>query len=407
MRSPASLVVFAAALLGVPLPVRSATAPDLSARLIVDGIAEEFTAGEGIFGTTDNGVPEEDVDDSLWGPFNDINQIHVTWDAQNLYIAGTGFIWNNNMILLLDLTGEEPDATGMSRMTELNSWRRNFTFSEDFTPDLFFATWDGNSTPQVWTSVAGQPDVVVQVPNGSFPAVATFTQNTPGRAMETAIPWTVVFGGAATPVTDPDTGASTFEVPAEMTHLRLVAVITAGPDGTGGPDSAPDNLSGHQNDSSVLVTIDNFAILPLDEDGDGIVDFGIEPRERIDFKVRPPFQSIRFEVREVVLDRKIVSPEEGRNLAFHVRLSPELDPTDDVRTIKLSARVYDSLGRLIRTLYTDDRRFAGNPSNLALDQWDGRDARGEMVPGGIYMLTVISGESPGESRESVPFGVVR
>lgn len=390
----------------------AATATSLEERIVVDGSSEDFAPGESVFGATDAGVLEEPTNDSQWGPFNDINQIKVTWDAQNLYVACDGFIWDNNMILLMDFVGSGgpdfvSDGEGLTAMTGLNSWRRNFTFSEDFSPDLFLATWDGNSAPQVWSFNPDQEDQVQQALTGSFLGVATFLQNAPGRSMEAAIPWNLAFGGRSQTTVDPVTEVDTWVVPPEMRFLRIAAVITAGPDGTGGPDSAPDNLTGHQSDSSVLVSIDNFASIAIDDDEDGIADFGIEPRDRVDFKLRPPFVGIRFEVASISLDRKIVSPEEGRSLAFQPKITPELDPTDNVRTIVLTARVYDSLGRLVRTLYTESQRLAASPRDAELDQWDGRDERGRMVEGGVYLLSVVSGESPGQSRSSVAFGVVR
>jgi len=390
----------------------AATAPSLVDRIVVDGSSEDFAPGESLFGLSDGGALEEPTNDSQWGPFNDLNQIKVTWDAQNLYVACDGFIWDNNMILLMDLTGAggpdfESDLEGLTAMTGLNSWRRNFTFSEDFSPDLFLATWDGNSAPQIWSFDPGQEDQVQQALTGSFLGVATFLQNAPGRSMEAAIPWNLVFGGRSEETVDPATQVDTWAIPPDMRYLRVAAVVTAGPDGTGGPDSAPDNLTGHQSDSAVLVTIDNFVVVAIDENEDGIADFGVEPRDRIDFKLRPPFVGIRFEVASIDLERKIVSPEEGRTLAFVPRVTPELDPTDNVRTIVLTARVYDSVGRLVRTLYTENQRLAANPVDPELDQWDGRDEGGRMVDGGVYLLSVVSGESPGQSRSSVAFGVVR
>lgn len=385
----------------------AATGPDLSTRIVIDGVSSEFTPDEALFGINqESGTPEESENDSQWGPFNDLNQVKLTWDAENLYVACDGYIWNNNMILLLDLTGGEPDNQGLAAMTDLNSWRRNFDFSEDFSPDLFFATWDGNAAPQIWT-YAG-PDQVTQVQSTQFLGAATFLQNTPGRAMEAAIPWNVVFAGASSRIVDPVSGAETWAVPEGMTHLRFAAVITAGPDGTGGPDSAPDNFNGHNNDSSVLVLIDNFAVVPIDDSGgiaDGIPDFGIEPRARISFKRRPPIRGIQFELADLELEGKIVSPEENRPLRFRLRLDPAPDPRDDFRQVELTARVYDSLGHLVRVLYTDDVRPALQPFDPSEDVWDGRDEAGEPVRGGIYVLSVVS--EPGLSRSTRAFGVVR
>ena len=256
-------VLLGAALLALPRSAPATTAMDLSGRILIDGITDEWQPDESVFqmNTSNPGepVPEESISDSEWGFFNDLNQIRITWDADFLYVAVDAIIWNNNVILLFDT---EPG--GMTEMTNLNSWRRNFTF-QGLRPDLFVATWDGNTLPQAWFWDEARKEVEKFIPE-SFSTAASFSQGAQGRALEAAIPWTFVLGDSAERVFSTDIGDSVYVLPDDIRDLKFVAVLTAGGDGTGGPDSAPDNLSGHETDGSAAVTIDNWATIPLDRD---------------------------------------------------------------------------------------------------------------------------------------------
>jgi len=371
---------------------------DLSGRMLIDGLTNEWESDESLFQTNpDTGGLEEPISDSKWGFFNDLNQIRITWDARFLYVAVDAIIWNNNVIVLLDYKDG-----GMQEMTNLNSWRRNFVF-QGLQPDLFLATWDGNTLPQVWDYVGSNQ--VTQKDAASFQTVASFSTNSQNRAMEAAIPWSFLLGDDAQRVFDPAYGDTVYVLPEGISRLRVVGVITAGPDGTGGPDSAPDNLSGHDIDSSQQVTIDNWADIPLDLDGDDVVDFDANIRDREIFRVRPPVRGVRLEIRGVALAHSIISPEQGGRLDFATLLSPEVSPDEDFRTVSLSAEIYDLNGEKVRTLYRSDVRSAAEPHVSALDTWDGRDDRGGLVPGGIYVLRLVI--EPDANRYTKAFTVVR
>ncbi|RPJ41186.1 MAG: hypothetical protein EHM19_12420, partial [Candidatus Latescibacterota bacterium] len=143
------------------------TGTELSNRITIDGYSSDFAEDERIFLLTEDGVPEERNNDSKWGFNNDINQIKITWDSDNLYVAVDGISWDNNILLLFDFV-----PGGLEKMTELNSWRRNFVFARNFSPDLFWATWDGNTTPQVWRFA--RENQVTQVDISLFETGATF-----------------------------------------------------------------------------------------------------------------------------------------------------------------------------------------------------------------------------------------
>ncbi|MCK4415076.1 MAG: hypothetical protein KAY32_16210 [Candidatus Eisenbacteria sp.] len=400
------------------LPAFGATDLDLSNRIQIDGFSADFADSEAVFFLNEErALLEESTQDSKWGPFNDVNQIKITWDKDFLYVALDGYIGDgdhgNNVILFFDVTNWSPTSSaddGMGGMTELTSWRRNFVFSSDFTPDLFLATWDGNSLPQLWRYATNRDPVLEQIGSDQFSAVATFRQTASRRAMEAAIPWGILFFEQSEQVASETLRADVWGVPEGMDTLRFAAVITGGDDGTGGPDSAPDNFSGHVVEGSEQVLIDNFVILPLDggDAVDHVPDFGIKPRARLGFKRRPPIKGIVFEFEDLVFDSPVVSPEESIPLRFALNMGPKISASQDFRTVKLTARIYDSLGNLVCVLYRDQMRnvleiLSGR--RWEEDQWDGRDMRGRMVPGGIYILSVVSG--PNLDRYSRAFSVVR
>lgn len=260
-------------------PAAAVTEPDLSGRMTIDGYTNDYSPDEAVFGLTAAGLPEEAPDDSRWSPQNDVRQIRISWDVRRLYVAVEGTIWGNNMILAIDSMTER----GVSTMSLLNSWRRAFDFVPGFDPDLFACTWDENTAPRLLRHQSGNV-VSDDLPGALFQASATFFRDLPNTSMEFAIPWSVVFPGL-TRDTVMDVGAGPQDVttiPA-CVDLRLAAFVTGGPDGVSGPDSAPNNLTGHPVDYLIPVTIDNWAIVTVDADCDGVADIGIEPRSRTAF----------------------------------------------------------------------------------------------------------------------------
>ncbi|MEO6463641.1 MAG: hypothetical protein ABIP29_11255, partial [Candidatus Eisenbacteria bacterium] len=318
-----------------PLPARAVTAPSLAGRVVIDGVPTEYTPDEAIFGTAPGGGLEEPEADSAWGPDNDVSQIHITWDRDSIYVSGEGVIWGNNMIVFFDVV---PDR-GMTEMGSLESWRRNFSFSEDFRPDLFLATWDGNTAPRLLVHRGGN-QVQDNVPGSNFRATATFSTNQQGRAMEFAIPWDTFFLGSVdlgtTPTFVPSLG-ETVHVFTAGTVIKVAAVVTGGGDGTGGPDSAPDNTRGHSNDANQNVLVDNYVSIELDRSDDtglgaggpdGVADWGVEPASRATFKIQPPVAPVRLQVVNLRLDRPAIAPDRGERARFRFDVEPPPVPGD-------------------------------------------------------------------------------
>lgn len=453
MRRPlAAPLLLAAFVLATPLLAtcaRATTARDLSQdpenpvvgqrTITIDGFTAEWAVDEQLFGVNVAATMlEEPTDDSKWGVNNDISQVRVTWDAHNLYLAGEAKIWGNNLVIWVDAI----PGQGMFTMSGLNSWSRNFTFDttgaandNDFSPDLFGATWDNNPTPHLVLHQSGTQVVDNQVGGGLFRAASTFSQDRDGRAMELAIPWSVVFAN------DPETRDTVVTVdgvtdtlrwfPPGLRKLKICAAITAGGDNTGGPDSAPDNTRGHTNDGTAFVYLDNFAEIALDLQDDtglghggpdGIPDWGVGPASRSEpgrfrFKYPVPIVGVRFDLAALEFNRPAFAPDRGERIDFRFRISPPVSLTDALalagaRTVDLTANIFDMRGRFVRNLYISDRRnaipspgFPYDPSSPDFDTWDGRDASGQIVPPGVYILRLVI--EPNLSRQTRSMVVVR
>lgn len=414
------LLLTLAALAATALPAQALTARDLSSAIRIDGYATDFAGDEALFGFNEVvGAPEEPWDDSKWGVNEDLNQIYVTWDKNYLYVAATGIIWNNNMVVLFDTV----PGRGLELMTGLNSWRRNFQFDTTgtgpgtgFAPDLFGATWDGNTSPHLVVQLDGSR-VDDEVVGPYFNAAATFSQGNLGRAMEFAIPWSSVFlaqAGLGTRDTfmTVDGIADTLHRFPPGTRIKIVGVVTAGADGTGGPDTAPDNLGGTTDNSGALVYIDNWAVVDLDQNDDtglgaggpdGIADWGVSPRTRVTYRVRPPFLSKQFSASEIQLDRPAFRPDLGEAVHYSFKLDQPINPNDEAdrrRTFGVTAKIFDFHGRAVRTVSSP--RSALTPTDPALDVWDGRDDGGRIVEPGIYVLRLtVTGSTKRATRSLV------
>jgi hypothetical protein len=397
--------------------------------MVVDGFTGEFSEDEKVFGINPTlREPQEPTNDSVWGPDNDLNQIRITWDARYLYLAGEGRIWDNNMILFLDSVTDR----GLGAMDSLNSWRRNFSFDttgafagRGFAPDLFAATWDRNETgPHLIMQERAQRVRDFQVSDGFYSAAGTFSQGNTGRAMEVAIPWNSVFLGpvglgARDTVVNVAGVVDTVTLLPPGARIKIVGVVTAGADGTGGPDSAPDNTRGHSSNSGDPVYLDNWATIDLDRNDDigtagggpdGVADWNVEPLSRVLFRFDPPVDpvALRFAVTNVEVDRPTFRPDLGERIRFRTKLEPAPDPTNEfhrIGTLRFTANIFDMRGRFVRNLYVNATRPVLDPVDPAADQWDGRDQQGRIVPAGIYILRAAM--EPNLSRVTRSFVVVR
>ncbi len=415
----AAVAVLACAMCVAPHAARATTALHRSGAsgdsLTIDGSTLDFAADEALMQSASTENPDyttlyESRSDSRWGANEELLQVHLTWDADSLYVGVDGVSWGNNVILFFDTK-----PGGLLSMATLNAWRRNFFFCGGFAPDLFLATWDTNRQPQMWRATGSNS--VRQLGTGDFKASATFQQGDQGKAMEAAIPWSAVWE-STTRDYDP-TVRDTLAVRPDAAYraVRVVAVLTGGGDGTSGPDVIPDNLEGMVSDGSQAVTLDNYLSVVVDDAGDGFPDMNVSPRERTTSAKRLPVLFGPPRLDEVTLDRAAFAPGLGQAMTF----APHVAAGDQSGSIQVSASVYDMRGRLIRVLYTqssrcgrDASRYSGDTEEscgdaATVDAWDGRDAHGDLVPPGIYVLRVVGGGCNvlGTARIDRGFAVVR
>lgn len=419
-----SMAAFLALLLFASI-AHAGTAIDLSDRIVIDGSTADYLDDETIFQHTPNGAPEESAIDSQWGRFNDINNIRITWDARYLYVAVEGYSFNNNIMIFFDTLPDRQNPGWTSFSSIEGGWRRSVSFDNGFNPEVFLATWDRNTVPQLWTYTGPNRDS--QVPTGSFPTAANFNGDLPDRAMEAAIPWDTVFLGKGTWEYSAEYGDSVYVLPPDVTEIRLAAWVTTASDGGGGPDTAPDNISGTQVDSAVPVVLDNFVRIPLDRrDASGggtpdqVPDFGVPVRvpstqqtpEEYDayvadyFFVPPPVRGQALQIDQFTAAPKAIAPELGDVLRFRFTVMPRI--TDEnlrrTRRIKFTARVFDMNGERVRTIYDS---YAFTPAELeapdphAANVFDGLDDDNRPLKAGIYVLQIVLEPDQDQARRGI------
>ena len=165
-------------------------------------------------------VVDDPSNDSYWGTSNEIDNLYLTWDADNLYIGVDYTVSGNAMIIYLHIGGSawysDTDLYGM------DFYPRNFRFRPGHGAQVIIGGWDGG-TPGIHgiTGDNTSSDISSSCTISGGPG-----SNTPGST-EIAIPWNTLYG------------LGVGVVPANAV-VEAVAVI-AGGDNWGSPDSAPDN----------------------------------------------------------------------------------------------------------------------------------------------------------------------
>lgn len=397
------------------------SAPDLSGRMRVDGSTREFTPAEAVFRNADvcpllvpppNCAGDEERDgDSSWSAQQDVHQIHVTWDAEKLYLGVDGRLGGHALLVLLDF-----QPGGLTTMSDLLHWRRALRFGPELRPDAFLAVRDAERLPELWL-VEGTEGLRRIAPE-DYEARASFDADAPGRGLEAAIPWGVLFPGAPSGV-DPEPGAPAqpvFVLPeaSSQNGLRIAAVVVDAEDGFSGPDVAPDNTAGMPLDPRQPADVDRVARVAWDEVSVGpqhFVDFGAAVETQASARFLPeapraPEPGLRLEeVRTYAGGRasRLLLADAGLDLQFSFRAA---SPGPSV--LYVSASVYSMRGERVKDLYRDRARAPaslpppfGTYGDPALDRWDGLDETGRPVPGGIYVLRISAGTSPGAATTRV------
>jgi len=354
--------LLAVALTTLPTTAVSTTAPDLSARIVIDGAAVEYAADEWVLDGT-SPRPER-ANDSRWGADNDVRRIAATWDSTRLYIAVDCATFDSGLMLWIEYR-----PGGVARLDGLFELRRQISFS-DFAPNCIVDARPGEVTvSMVSAGRALQRRSEDEVPRA-------FDRTPQGGALELAIPWAEAFPPGGT--------------------VRLVAAITGGP-GSGAGDGAPDPSVSLPPGRTDPVTLDQVLAVTVDADRDGAPDTGVAPRSVSAVEpggIALPRSGADI---EVLLTGKTLAPDLGETVEFALS-----NPSGDPVRVYATCSIYGIDGRLVRVLYEDDARTLNpgvNPIDV-LDRWDGRDARGGIVPGGIYAINLVWGEERGAREGS-------
>lgn len=389
------------------------SAPDLSDRITIDGridLATEYAFVEAVFRTAEicDGLSvspcplEEPPDDSSWSALQDVEQIFVTWDAAGLFLAVSGRIASHALVLFIDHR-----SGGMHEASSLSRWRRALRFGPTLRPDAFVAVRDAARAPELF--LVTRNEALQQVHLESYEAVATFEADAPGRALEIFIPWSVLFPGAASPPDSAAPGAARFELPydARTQGLRLAAAVVHAQDGLAAADVAPDPSTRLPLEPRSAAVLDRAARVDWDADRDGRVDFGAAVQTQAQARFvpdAPRAADARFEIVALETFRadrpsvgaRTLFPEAAVDLGFRFRVS-EPAPA----TVYVTASVYSMRGERIVELLRDAARSCDPQQapycfgSASRDRWDGRDASGRAVPGGMYLLRVTAGLRPG------------
>jgi hypothetical protein len=427
-RQLAALAAAACVWCGAVPDTQAQSAADRGGGLTIDGRTDDWRAVEAAFRNADVcaqlppppcGADEERPDDSVASALQDVRQLRVTWDARALYVAAEGTLGGQALLVFLDWTpGGLTQASGA-----LGTWRRALRFGPEMQPDAFLAVGDGQSVPELWRA-SGEASAV-RVAAEDFAAAASFSAEATGRALEAAIPWSVLFPDAAVEV-DPENGAPAtpmFVLPPESsTHgLRLAAAVVGAVEGLGSFDVAPDNTGGVPLDPRMVTVVDRAVLVDWDAVRQGaphFVDFGAAVQTQTSPRFLPasPVSALRLRIENLRtfadgMPSRLLVPDAGLVIAFAFDVAPRLPAA-----IYVTATLHSMRGDRVRELYRDSHRVAGAPSPTTgafgdpqLDRWDGRDGAGRAVPAGVYVLRLSAGLTPGvvESEERRALTVVR
>lgn len=403
------------------------SAADLSWRLRIDGRSDDFTAVEAVFRNADvcpsilppdSCMSDEERDgDSVASHLQDVQQIRVTWDAVHLYVAADARVSGAALVLWLDYR-----PGGLAETNSLPHWRRAVRFGAGLRPDAFLAVRDAAATPDLFL-VDGE-EALTRVDPERYRARATFDAGAAGRSLEAAIPWEILFPGAPA-LPNPEAGAPAFpmfvlpEASSRM-GLRLAAAVVDANEGFGALDLAPDNAAGLPIDPRQAVDVDRFASVAWDENAAGtphFVDFGaaVQTQESARFSGvaadAPPLRVGNLQTFAAGRASRLVLADAGLDLAFTFEVET---PAPD--RVFVSASIFSMRGERVVDLYRDVPRTPvpqappfGVFGRTAQDRWDGRDAAGAPVPGGIYLLRLSAGTSAGTpaAQEQRAISVVR
>ncbi len=357
-------------------PCGATTAASLSGRISIDGDLSDWQADEWVLSDTSNTHFEFDGD-SRWGVAEEIVRLAVTWDARYLYLAVE---FRASEGALFAALGYAPG--GLSSLDGAGAFRRALDFPFDINLMALATTRD---VPRV--ARVDDRHVLSLLDRATAPAVvrAPLAQN---AGFEAAIPW---------------------ESLSLVQPLSLALALTGGEEGTGAGDAAPNPSvalpESVDPSSKTRVRLDRWLSIPADGNEDGVPDFGVSPRTVVSVEPDDDLTEPRpgHTDASLTVSPRVFAPDHAEDASFTLRF----DEGDAVNAVFVTARVHSVDGSLVRVLYEDVPREVASSVLVASpgDRWDGRDAHGRVVNGGVYILSVEWGLVRGERAGRATAGV--
>lgn len=374
MTSRRLLVLLAPLVLLLNQPAAATTAASLSGRIAIDGNLSDWSADEWVL--DDSSALVEGADDSRWGVDEDIVRIGVTWDAEFLYLAVEFRAATGSVLAAL---GYAPG--GFSSLDGAGVFRRAIDFPFDINLLALANTRDVPVLARV-----DDRSVLVNLDSATAPAVV-YAPLAGDAGFEVALPWSLL--SLAEPV-------------------QLAVALTGG-EGAGAGDAAPNPSialpAGAGPSSKVRAALDRWLSIPADGDDDGVADAGVSPRTAVSVRMDDDVAGERDQRIHATLSvtPRVFAPDGGEEATFTVAL----EGASSVDDLFVTARVYGVDGRLVRVLYEDAVRAVAGSVLAASpdDRWDGRDAGGRVVPGGVYVVSFEWGLTRGERNGRATGGV--
>lgn len=374
MTSRRLLVLLAPLVLLLNQSAAATTAVSLSGRIAIDGNLSDWDSDEWIL--DDSSALVEGAGDSRWGRNEEIVRVGITWDAEFLYLAIEFRAESGSVLTAL---GYAPG--GFASLDGAGLFRRAIDFPFSFN---LLALANARDVPVL--ARVDDRSVLVNLDPTAAPAVV-YAPLEGASGFEASLPWSLL--SLAEPV--------------------QLAVALTGAEGTGAGDAAPNPsiaLPASAGPSSqVRVSLDRWLSIPADGDEDGVADAGVSPRAAVSVRMDEDATDERDDRIEAALSvtPRVFAPDRGEDAVFTVTL----EGANSVDEVFVTARVYSADGRLVRVLYEDAARdvvgsvLAASPD----DRWDGRDAGGNVVPGGVYVLAFEWGLTRGERNGRATAGV--
>jgi hypothetical protein len=294
-------------------------------------------------------------DDSGWHPpedpdMNELFGIHVTWDADFLYVGLNGQVQGNSWLIYFDTDPGGPN--GETDLTAIDSWERGATFTASgFAADFQYGCYQhqGAYDSDSFFSI-DSPTTTTALTDSIVSAFDSQHVNGTNGGSELAIPWDILYGlgpGAVPP----------------NAQISIVASICwdPEPDGELGGDSVP------SNSSAALPVLDTVCTVTVDSDGDGLPDEG----------------GTGVEGGETAVARSFLRQNQPNPFNPTTRVEFFVAGTEDS---EVTLEVFDLRGAKLRTLVSQEME----PGEHAA-VWDGTDSRGRALASGVYFAKLTVG----------------